>query len=52
MIEHPTADRKALAARAKAGGIIVAVRGGRLRISPHVYNTLDEIDRLAEVLRT
>ena len=52
VIEHPTADRKALAARAKAGGIIVAVRGGRLRISPHVYNTLDEIDRLAEVLRT
>jgi len=31
VIEHPTADRKALAARAKAGGIIVAVRGGRAK---------------------
>lgn len=30
--------------------IIVAVRSGRLRASPHVYNTEREIDQLVEVL--
>jgi selenocysteine lyase/cysteine desulfurase len=40
-----------VAARAKAAGIIVAVRGGRLRVSPHVYNTVEELERLVEVLQ-
>lgn len=31
-------------------GIIVNVRAGRLRVSPHAYNTMDEIDRLISVL--
>lgn len=44
-------DYKAVAARAKSAGIIVAVRGGRLRVSPHVYNTVEEIDRLIEMLQ-
>ena len=30
--------------------IITAPRGDRLRISPHLYNTLEEIDRLIEAL--
>jgi cysteine desulfurase / selenocysteine lyase len=30
--------------------IIIAVRGGRLRSSPHVYNTEKEIDQLIEAL--
>lgn len=30
--------------------IIIAVREGRLRVSPHLYNTPEEIDRLIEVL--
>lgn len=30
--------------------IVIAVREGRLRASPHAYNTLAEIDRLIEVL--
>lgn len=32
-------------------GIVVNVRSGRLRVSPHVYNTFEEIDRLIDVLR-
>ena len=30
--------------------IIIAVREGRLRVSPHLYNTPEEIDRLVDVL--
>ena len=33
-----------------AEGIVVNVRGGRLRVSPHAYNTFEEIDRLIAVL--
>jgi cysteine desulfurase/selenocysteine lyase len=33
-------------------GILVNVRGGRLRVSPHAYNTIDEIDRFLAVVRT
>jgi selenocysteine lyase/cysteine desulfurase len=31
-------------------GVIVNHRAGRLRVSPHAYNTADEIDRLVELL--
>lgn len=31
--------------------IVTAPRGDRLRISPHFYNTMDEIDELVHVLR-
>lgn len=31
-------------------GIIIVVREGRLRASPHFYNTADQIDRLIEAL--
>jgi cysteine desulfurase / selenocysteine lyase len=30
--------------------IVIAVREGRLRSSPHLYNTIEEIDRMVEVL--
>jgi len=33
-------------------GIVIALRGGRLRASPHFYNTDDQIDRLLAVLAT
>jgi cysteine desulfurase / selenocysteine lyase len=33
-------------------GIIVNKRAGRLRVSPHCYNSIDEIDRLVEMLST
>jgi selenocysteine lyase/cysteine desulfurase len=44
------ADPAAAVRRCRAEGIIVNHRGGRLRVSPHAYNTFDEIDRLLTVL--
>jgi cysteine desulfurase / selenocysteine lyase len=48
----PGHDQKALMKRCRDAGVIVNCRADRLRASPHCYNTLEEIDRLAEVLAT
>jgi selenocysteine lyase/cysteine desulfurase len=37
--------------RLEAQGVYVAVRSGRVRISPHVYNDEDDIDRFLAVFR-
>jgi cysteine desulfurase / selenocysteine lyase len=47
----PGRDPKELMRRCKVAGVVVNVRGGRLRVSPHAYNTVEEIDRFVEVLR-
>lgn len=47
----PGRDPKELMRRCKVAGIVVNVRAGRLRASPHAYNTPEEIDRFIEVLR-
>ncbi len=39
-----------LHARLSAENIITAERGGGIRVSPHFYNTADEVDRLLSVL--
>lgn len=36
----------------KEQGIIVAVRSGKVRISPHFYNTEEEIDQIISILNT
>jgi len=36
--------------RLTAAGVHVAHRRGRIRVSPHLYNTADELDRLLELL--
>ena len=46
----PGRDPKKLLKRCKAAGIVVNVRAGRLRVSPHAYNTIEEIDRFVEVI--
>jgi cysteine desulfurase / selenocysteine lyase len=42
----PGRDPKSLMKRCKEAGIVVNMRAGRLRVSPHAYNTFEEIDRL------
>jgi cysteine desulfurase / selenocysteine lyase len=44
-------DVRALVRRCREAGIIINHRAGRLRVSPHCYNTTEELDRLVEALR-
>jgi selenocysteine lyase/cysteine desulfurase len=43
-------DTSAVVKRLRKQGVAVNLRGGRMRVSPHAYNTSDEIDRLIELL--
>jgi selenocysteine lyase/cysteine desulfurase len=47
----PGGDPRAAVRRCRDQGIVINHRAGRLRISPHCYNTRAEIDRLLEALR-
>jgi selenocysteine lyase/cysteine desulfurase len=47
----PDRDLQQMKRRCREAGIVVNHRAGRLRVSPHCYNTTEEIDRLVEVLR-
>lgn len=47
---HPDRPAHELAEALGEHGIAVSHRAGRLRVSPHVYNTEAEIDRLLEAL--
>ena len=41
----PGADVRALVRRCRERGVVINCRAGRLRVSPHCYNTTEEIDR-------
>ena len=43
-------EAREVAERLAAQGIVVADRAGRLRVSPHVYNTEEEVDRALAAL--
>jgi selenocysteine lyase/cysteine desulfurase len=43
-------DMRALVRRCRDQGVAINQRAGRLRVSPHCYNTHDEVDRLVELL--
>ena len=45
-------DPDAFARRCRDRGLALACRRGRVRVSPHVYNNQDDLDRLAEALRS
>jgi selenocysteine lyase/cysteine desulfurase len=49
-IRHSQRAPMALYAHLKKQGIITAPRGDRLRISPHLYNTVEEIETLLKAL--
>jgi cysteine desulfurase / selenocysteine lyase len=46
----PHGDVRAVVRRCRDAGIVVNQRAGRLRVSPHAYNTVEELDRLIELL--
>jgi cysteine desulfurase / selenocysteine lyase len=46
----PGVDPGAVAKTLLSRGVVVRPRGGRLRVSPHAYNTVEEIDRLVTLL--
>ncbi|HJT76771.1 MAG TPA: aminotransferase class V-fold PLP-dependent enzyme, partial [Gemmataceae bacterium] len=47
----PGADPADLVRRCRKEGVAVNQRAGRVRVSPHCYNTTEELDRLVELLR-
>jgi selenocysteine lyase/cysteine desulfurase len=46
----PGTDVALMVKELHARGVVVNQRGGRLRVSPHAYNTPDEIDQLVRLL--
>jgi selenocysteine lyase/cysteine desulfurase len=46
------ADVRQLVRRCRDGGVVVNQRAGRVRVSPHCYNTTSELDQLVEMLIT
>ena len=44
------ADPAATFAKLTAGGAVASLREGAIRLSPHCYNTIDEMARLADLL--
>lgn len=48
---HPTLSATEVMKRCRAAGVIVNNRANRVRVSPHAYNTEDEIDRFLDAAR-
>lgn len=49
---HPTQGSEELVRKLGGRSVVVAARAGRLRVSPHFYNTEEEVDRfLQEIAR-
>lgn len=46
-----TMEPDAVSERLKAASVHVSLRGDSIRVSPHVYNDLEDVARLAEALR-
>ncbi len=48
---HPALDGEALLDGLTEAGVVVSLRRGRIRASPHLYNTHEEMERVAEIVR-
>lgn len=49
-IRHPEHDSESCLRRLREAGVVASVREGALRLSPHFYNTADEIDCALDAL--
>jgi len=50
IVSVPVDDAEAVRAKLAAAGVRAAVRAGSVRLSPHVYNTAEQIDIAAVAL--
>jgi cysteine desulfurase/selenocysteine lyase len=50
IFSHATRDTQVLADRLAAAGVVVSVRAGGIRVSPHYYNSEEEIELLLHTL--
>jgi selenocysteine lyase/cysteine desulfurase len=50
LVAPPDRQPAAVVRRLRQQGVVVNHRAGRLRVSPHAYNTPDEVDRLVQLL--
>jgi selenocysteine lyase/cysteine desulfurase len=48
--ERPGSDTAELMRRLKSGGVVAAERLGRIRFGPHIFNSEDQLDRVAAIL--
>lgn len=48
---HPRLDDEELIEELEAAGVVASLRRGRVRVSPHLYNTHDEMAQVAETVR-
>ena len=52
VFESPTATAAEIMARFKRAGIVAAERLGRVRLSPHIYNSFEQLDRVVQVVQS
>jgi selenocysteine lyase/cysteine desulfurase len=45
-----TADVRAAYRRLRAAGVVASIREGSIRLSPHLYNSMDDVARVVELL--
>lgn len=50
MFQHPAHSNEAVLQALTEAGVTAAVRGGKLRFSPHFYNTFEEIEQAVAML--
>jgi selenocysteine lyase/cysteine desulfurase len=52
LIAPPNVAPRDIVRRCREAGVVINQRAGRLRLSPHAYNTVEEIDRALDVIKS